>query len=183
MVAAKPPSYLMLCVCCCVRVLAVDESYLRWVDRMRIPPKVERHPLDFDWPTLEERILKKKAPPFTAAAAAAAAERVVTCVEVKLPHEHPRGPYIDLGLAEHMSRDAFEESVLKHFEVVDMTTWLFWWLKPCHMISNQDSISWTLNNFVCFVQYVCMYVCFCEWLRNNFICTVCMYVCMYVSDS
>ena len=29
---------------------AIEDSYLKWANRMRIPPKVERHNLDLDWP-------------------------------------------------------------------------------------------------------------------------------------
>lgn len=97
------------------RLSAVDASYLKWVDRMRIPPTLHRHPLDFDWPTLEEKILKKKN------ISSSAAVPPCTRVEIKVPREHPRGPHIDFTLMEQISRDAFESLALQHFEVVDMS--------------------------------------------------------------
>jgi hypothetical protein len=86
---------------------------------MRIPPKVEKHNLDLEWPTTA---MKKRAH----------ASMYSLSPGDKLTHggggndsreeaEHPLGPYIDFKLLGRLSTTGFEDAVLRHFEVLDTT--------------------------------------------------------------
>lgn len=93
----------------------LEESYRKWVERMRIPPKVERHALDLDWPSsvLASKTISQEAD-----------EKVQNGDKDKdkeKDKQHPRGPYIDFSLLGHMSTETFEDLVLRHFEVFDAT--------------------------------------------------------------
>jgi len=83
---------------------------------MRIPPKVEKHNLDLDWPTTA---MRKRASAnsqsldakFTQGGASDNREEIL----------HPLGPYIDFKLLGALSTTGFEDAVLRHFEVSDMS--------------------------------------------------------------
>ena len=85
---------------------------------MRIPPKVEKHNLDLEWPTTA---MKKRAP----------GSLHFLSPGTKLTHggasdsrgdtQHPLGPYIDFKLLGALSTTGFEDAVLRHFEVLDTT--------------------------------------------------------------
>ena len=84
---------------------------MKWVDRMRIPPKVEKHSLDLDWP---DTALGKRAPepPSPGARSEGNVQRDI---------HHPPGPYIDFQLSDQVPKTDFEGAVLRHFEVLDAT--------------------------------------------------------------
>ena len=92
-----------------VRSSAIEDSYSKWVDRMRIPPKVEKHNLDLDWP---DTPMGKKA---------SALSTTLADTNHKEATQHPPGPYIEFKLSDQLPRTDFESAVLKHFEVLDAT--------------------------------------------------------------
>lgn len=85
----------------------LQKSYLAWVERMKPPPKIEKSPLDMDWPDL---LLAGKKPTHP---------KDNTIPEASIPNQHPPGPFIDADLAEHQTLQRFEEMVLDHFLVFD----------------------------------------------------------------
>jgi len=90
---------------------AIEDSYLKWVNRMRIPPKVEKHNLDLDWP---DTPMGKKPPALSQGATIPENNRK----EAAPPH--PSGPYIEFKLlSDQLPKTYFESAVLKHFEVLD----------------------------------------------------------------
>ena len=88
---------------------AIEDSYLKWVNRMRIPPKVERHNLDLDWP---DTPMGKKPPALSQGTTIPENNR-------KEAAPHPPGPYIEFKLSDQLPKTDFESAVLKHFEVLD----------------------------------------------------------------
>ena len=78
---------------------------------MRIPPKVEKHNLDLDWP---DTPMGKKPPPARSTA-------LTDNNNHKEATQHPPGPYIEFKLSDQLPKTDFEGTVLKHFEVLDAT--------------------------------------------------------------
>lgn len=95
------------------KLIALENSYHKWVERMRIPPKVERHALDLDWPT---SVLSMNNHSSTETEA-----KTSTTVAAAVEEKHSRGPYLDFSLLGKMSTEKFEDIVLRHFEVLDAT--------------------------------------------------------------
>mmetsp|Transcript_16865 Transcript_16865/g.23223 ORF Transcript_16865/g.23223 Transcript_16865/m.23223 type:complete len:1055 (+) Transcript_16865:34-3198(+) len=95
------------------KLVALESSYHKWVERMRIPPKVERHALDLDWPT---SLLSNNNLPSTEMES-----KTATTAAAAVEEKHSGGPYLDFSLLGKMSTEKFEDIVLRHFEVFDAT--------------------------------------------------------------
>ena len=77
---------------------------------MKLPPILERHKLDLDWPQLFPS-MEELVPP-TSAKSGGKAPAVV---------KHCPGPMLDLELKETAKKADFEKAVMKHFLVYDCT--------------------------------------------------------------
>lgn len=95
---------------------SLTEQYSRWIERMKVPPVVERHHLDMDWPELqlssgaaETRASKSGARMLESYLADAQPER----------SRHPAGPMLHFSLAHEVPRSLFERAVCEHFLVFD----------------------------------------------------------------
>lgn len=88
----------------------LSKQYMAWTERMRVPPVVERHHLDTDWPTLKLNSSDKDK-------SGAGILRDYLGKEKEV--QHPQGPMIDVSLATQMRQALFEKAVLKHFFVFD----------------------------------------------------------------
>lgn len=101
----------------------VQKQYQEWVQRMKVPPRLERDPLDLAWPA--ELLQGARRPgadggdePRQRAAAAAAAtgsgkgQRGTVAT-------HPAGPMLDVSLAECLEIHDYERIALEHFRVFD----------------------------------------------------------------
>jgi hypothetical protein len=74
---------------------------------MRIPPKVEKHNLDLEWP---DTPMGKKV--------SSSLHTASTKYSGGEDKQHPLGPYIDIKLSDRISTVRFESAVLRHFEVL-----------------------------------------------------------------
>jgi hypothetical protein len=95
---------------------SLTEQYSRWIERMKVPPVVERHHLDMDWPELqlssgatEARASKSGARVLESYLAGAQPERT----------RHPAGPMLQFSLAHEVPQSLFERAVCEHFQVFD----------------------------------------------------------------
>lgn len=102
-----------------VHLLFIDiqASYTQWVERMKIPPHIERHKHDLDWPELvpptAAELKARQGPPLTPEQQAVA-DRIAFC-------KHPPGPMIDIKMFDKLGKVEFEKSVMNHFMVFDST--------------------------------------------------------------
>ena len=83
---------------------------------MRIPPKVEKHILDLEWPTTA---MGKRALPCGLQLHSPGAKPSRDSDTNRKDIQHAAGPYIDFKLSDQMSKTDFEGAVLRHFEVLD----------------------------------------------------------------
>lgn len=95
---------------------SLTEQYSQWIERMKVPPIVERHHLDMDWPELqlsngisETRASKSGARMLEGYLAGTSQERV----------RHPPGPMLQFSLAHEAPQSVFERAVCEHFLVFD----------------------------------------------------------------
>eukprot|EP01034_Spumella_vulgaris_P025976 gene25976-32489_t len=99
----------------------LQSSYMEWVERMKIPPKVERHRLDLDWPDLFPSLDA----PSTAGGSSSNLNNPnnprQSLIQKLAAMKHVPGPMLDVSMPDRMSRVDFERAVLEHFLVYDST--------------------------------------------------------------
>eukprot|EP01036_Dinobryon_divergens_P025170 gene25170-33693_t len=103
------------------KVRAIEDSYSKWVDRMRIPLKVEKHNLDLEWP---DSAMGKRAIPSEKKRALPSDLKPLSLggrSDYSDDIEHPLGPYVDFKLLDKISTSRFDAAVLRHFEVLNTT--------------------------------------------------------------
>lgn len=104
--------------------IAIQSHYDQWMERMKIPPKVERDPLDLDFPTgLFESALssdgnKKSAASLLQQFIPSSSSQQLANIVVA-PQSHPPGPYLDVKLTQACNKEDFEKLTLQHFFVFD----------------------------------------------------------------
>ena len=84
---------------------------------MRIPPKVEKHNLDLEWP---DTAMGKRALPCGLQLLSSITHGGSS--DSKDDIHHAAGPYIDFKLSNRISTTRFEAAVLRHFEVLNTTS-------------------------------------------------------------
>jgi hypothetical protein len=86
---------------------------------MRIPPKVEKHNLDLEWP---DSAMGKRASPCSSGCMQLLSSGTQSGdIKRKRDTQHALGPYIDFKLSDQVLKADFEGAVLRHFEVLDAT--------------------------------------------------------------
>lgn len=103
--------------------VALSESYAKWIERMKIPPRIERDPLDLDYPTtllgsssdLEPEPVKRSPISFLNDYVEAGKGQQSATIA------HPPGPMVDVNLLAQQAQNqaACEKAILKHFLVFD----------------------------------------------------------------
>lgn len=96
---------------------SLTEQYSQWIERMKVPPIVERHHLDMDWPELQ---LSAGA---TETRASKSGARMLESYLSGAPPDrarHPAGPMLQFSLAHEIPQSLFERAVCEHFLVFDV---------------------------------------------------------------
>ena len=91
---------------------------MEWVERMKIPPRVERHRLDLDWPDLFPSL---DTPSNSSNTNSHHNNHRQSLMDKLAALKHGPGPMLDVSMAERMSRAEFEKAVMEHFVVYDST--------------------------------------------------------------
>lgn len=107
-------------------------QYQEWIKRMKVPPVVERHHLDIDWPALRLNTSNNN----SGLSGARMLERFLTVdtnpdeehddpTQAQLSDDfrnrrHPAGPMLDFALANVWPQGVFERAVCEHFCVFDV---------------------------------------------------------------
>lgn len=96
-----------------MNILDIEKQYQAWIERMKIPPRVQRDPMDLDYPQL---LIESEDRPTLL-------ESYQQQQQQQQQLQHSPGPYLDINLARNIDREQFERMTLEHFLLCDLRRW------------------------------------------------------------